>query len=131
MLRQKVSDRKNALSIAEAAKKDMDFTFTLEVTERSGSTIVRNIYECFRMLGESLLIAKGIKSEDHVTPINELLSLRVKTSRPINVIGNLRALRHNINYNGYKPNLLEVKDVISIAKCCFEPLFDEVIKKVK
>ena len=124
-------DKKNALSLAEAAKEDMDFTFSLEVTERSGSTIVRNIYECFRMLGESLLVAKGIKAEDHITPINELLSLRVKTSRPINVIGNLRSMRHNINYNGYKPNLLEVKDVISVAKCCFKPLFDEVIKKIK
>jgi len=78
MLRQKVPDRKNALSIAEAAKRDIDFTLSLDINERSGSTIVRNTYECFRMLGESLLIAKGIRSEDHVTPINELLSLEVK-----------------------------------------------------
>ncbi len=131
MLRQKVPDRKNALSMAEAAKRDMDFTLSLDINERSGSTIVRNIYECFRMLGESLLIAKGIRSEDHVTPVNELLSLEVKTSRPINVISNLRILRHNINYSGYKPNILEVQDAVSIAKCCFEPLFKEVIKKLK
>lgn len=130
MPRQKVPDKKNALSIAEAAKRDMDFTFSLEATEKSGSTIIRNVYESFRMLGESLLVAKGIKSEDHIAPINELLSLNVKTSRPINAISNLRTLRHNINYNGYKPNLLEVKDVISIAKCCFRTLFDEVIKKI-
>ena len=119
------------MSIAEAAKRDMKFTLSLEETEQSGPTIIRNIYESFRMLGEALLVARGIKSEDHITPINELLSLKVKTSRPINIIGNLRSMRHNINYNGYKPNSFEVKDAVSIAKSCFELLFEEVIKKIK
>lgn len=108
----------------------MDFTLSLKPSEESGATIVRNVYECFRMLGDALLIAKGIKSEDHIVPINELLKLDVDTDRPINIIDNLRRLRHNINYYGYKPNLAEVNDTISIAKTCFEPLFVVVARKI-
>jgi len=130
-LRYKRPDKKNALSILEAAERDMKFTLTLKPTEISGATIARNIYECFRMLGDALLVSKGIESEDHLTPINELLKIRVKTERPINLIENLRRLRHNINYYGYKPRLEEVEDVISIAKSTFQPLLNAVRKEIE
>ena len=128
--RYKVPDKKNALSIIEASKRDINFTLTLKQTEESGATIVRNIYECFRMLGDALLVAKGIKSQDHIEPIKELLKLEVKTSRPIYLIDNLRKLRHNINYYGYSPKLIEVEDSVSIAKNCFEPLLEAVKKEI-
>ena len=130
-IRYKIPDRKNALSIIEASKKDMIFTLALKLSDQSGPTIVRNIYECFRMLGDALLVAKGVKSQDHVEPIKELLKLTVDTPRPIYIIDNLRKLRHNINYYGYSPKLVEVEDVISLAKSCFEPLHDAVLKEVK
>ena len=130
-IRYKVPDKKNALSIIEASKKDMSFTLSLKPAEESGATIVRNIYECFRMLGDALLVAKGVKSQDHIEPIKELLKLKVNTSRPIYLIDNLRKLRHNINYYGYSPKLVEVEDIISLAKSCFEPLFDAVLKEIK
>ena len=130
-IRYKRPDNKNALSIVNAAKKDMKFTLTIEITEQSGATIVRNIYECFRMLGDALLVAKGIKSEDHITPIKELLKLQVSTTRPISLIENLRKLRHNINYYGYSPKLIEVEDVVSLAKSCFNPLLEAVLNQIK
>ncbi len=130
-IRYKRPDKKNALSILEAAKRDMQFTLSIVPTEESGATIIRNIHECFRMLGDALLIAKGMEAIDHITPINELLKLKVQTTRPINLIDNLRTLRHSINYYGYKPNLNEIQDAISISKSCFEQLFDAVSKEVK
>ena len=129
--RYKRPDKKNALSILEAAKRDMEFTLSLELTENSGPTIVRNIYESFRMLGDSLLVLEGIESIDHITPIKELMKIKVKTMRPINLLDNLRRLRHNINYYGYRPNLIEIKDVISIAKEIFEPLFNAIREKIQ
>ena len=125
-MRYKRPDKKNALSLIEAAKREMNFTLKLEINEESGPTIVRNIYESFRMLGDALLISKGIESDDHIAPINELLKIIVETKRPINSIDNLRRFRHNINYYGYKPSLIEIKDAISIAQSCFEPLYKEV-----
>ena len=130
-IRYKVPDKKNALSIIESSKRDMDFTLTLKLTEEAGATIVRNIYECFRMLGDALLVAKGIKSQDHIEPIKELLKLRVNTSRPIYLIDNLRKLRHNINYYGYSPKIIEVEDAISLAKSCFEPLLEAAKKEIE
>ena len=131
MIRQyKRPDKKDALSIINAAKRDMSFTLTLEASENSGATIVKNIYESFRMLGDALLVLKGIVSHDHLEPLNELLKLNVQTKRPTGLIGNLRILRHNINYYGYSPNVEEVKDIISLAKDCFIPLFNEINKIV-
>ncbi|MFH1432553.1 MAG: hypothetical protein ABIG84_05015 [archaeon] len=130
-MRYKRPDKKNALSIVLAAQRDMKFTLSLQPTEDSASTIIRNIYECFRMLGDALMIAKGMESEDHVMPIKELLKLEVRTERPIRVIDNLRRLRHNINYYGYRPKLVEVNDVISIAQNCFEPLLEAVMVELK
>lgn len=123
-------DKKDALSIITAAKRDMDYTLTLKVDERSGAIISKNIYECFRMLGDALLVLKGIESKDHLEPINELLKLNIKTKRPLGLIGNLRILRHNINYYGYTPKISEVIDVISLAKDCFIPIYNEVFSKI-
>ncbi|MCK5043103.1 MAG: hypothetical protein KAR51_03670 [Candidatus Aenigmarchaeota archaeon] len=130
-MRQKRPDKKKALSIAEASEREMKFTLTLKPTEASGSTIVRNIYECFRMLGDALLVARGIEAHDHKIQIMELLKVDVDTARPIQIIDNLRQLRHNINYYGYNPKISEVEDVISIAKSCFEPLKKAVLEKIE
>ena len=130
-MRYKRPDRKNAISILEASVRDMKYTESLEVSEQSGPTIVRNTYECFRMIGDSLLVAKGIESEDHITSINELIKLKINTDRPISLLDNLRRLRHNINYYGYRPSLDEVKEVKAIAKCLFDAIKNEVFKKIK
>ena len=130
-MRYKKPDKKNALSILEAAERDMKFTLNLKATDLSSTTIIRNIYECFRMLGDALLVSKGIDSKDHLAPINELLKLNVSTKRPINLIENLRRLRHNINYYGYKPRLEETIDVISIAESIFYPLVKTVRAEIE
>ncbi|MCX6815022.1 MAG: hypothetical protein NTY20_05230 [Candidatus Aenigmarchaeota archaeon] len=128
--RYKRPDKKNALSLTEAAKRDMEFTLAMKVTESSGPTIVRNIYECFRMLGDALLVSKGIESEDHSAPIKELTELSVNTQKPISLLWNLKRLRHNINYYGYRPNTADIEDIISIAKAIFRPLYEAVKEKV-
>lgn len=131
MMRYKRPDEKNAMSILEAANREMKFTLSLKPSEDSASTIIKNIYENFRMLGDALLVSKGIKSEDHILPLKELEKVKVETLRPINLVDSLRILRHNINYYGYRPSLIEAEDAISIAKTCFDPLFKEIMKKVK
>lgn len=130
-IRYKRPDEKNAISLVEAAEREMKYTLTLNLSEASAPTIIKNIYECFRMLGDSLLLSKGVDSDDHVTPIKELIDLKIQTIRPMHLIDNLRRLRININYYGYKPNLSEAEDAISIAKVLFNPVLSEVKKKIK
>lgn len=129
-MRYKRPDKKNALSIIDAAKREMDFTLSLKPCEASGPTIARNIHECFRMLGDAIMVAEGIESEDHVAPIKELMKINVSTTRPINILDNLRRLRININYYGYKPSLAEVNDAISIAESLFNPLYKYIQNKL-
>ena len=119
-------DKKNALSIINAAEREMKFTLKQIVNDESAFNIIRNIYESFRMLGDARLISKGIVSQDHITQIKELETIQVKTERPIKLIDTLRKLRHNINYYGYTPAKAEAEDAISIAHACFNPLLKEI-----
>lgn len=129
-MKTKKPDMQRALSLLESAKKDFYFTLSLKLTDDSTNTIVRNIYESFRMLGEALLIAKGFYPDDHIMPINELIKLKVNTKRPLNVLDNFRRLRHNINYYGYKTTIQEAQDIISFSKSSFEIIFQEVKKQI-
>ena len=126
MDRQKHPDKKNALSILEASKMQMKYTLTLKPTDESAFNIIRNIYECFRMLGDALLLTQGIESVDHMAPINGIIKLNVKTPRSLALIGSFRKMRHSINYYGYSPKKEEAEDAISLAKACFEPLLNAV-----
>ena len=127
--RVKHSDKKNAISILNAAEREMQFTLKQAVTEDSAFNIIRNIYECFRMLGDARLISKGIESQDHIGQIKELEMIHVETKRPIKLIDSLRKLRHNINYYGYVPTKAEADDAVSIAQACFHQLLKEIRKE--
>jgi hypothetical protein len=129
-LRYKLPDSKNAISIVQAAKAEIDYTFTIEITEKSSSTIVRNIYESFRMLGDALLTYQGRITQDHAECIKELMKLNIKSERPLGALDNLRILRHNINYYGYRPRIEEVKDALNLTKALFEPLYKFVLKEI-
>lgn len=130
-MRIRMPDHKNASSVVEESERQMKFTLSLRVSDDASFTIVRNVYECFRMLGDALLIVKGMETADHVEPIKALLKMNVNTARPISTIDNLRRLRHKINYYGYHPTIGETKDAVEIAKACFGPLLYAVKKKVK
>lgn len=129
-MRIKHPDRKNALSIIIAAERELNYTLKLPVTEESAFNVIRNIYECFRMLGDARLISKGLVTKEHTEQIKELEKIHVKTERPIGLIDSLRRLRHNINYYGYIPSKIEAEDAVSIAKACFYPLLEAIKKEV-
>jgi len=130
-MREKQPDIKKALSLIEAAKDEINFTLTLNLNDKSANTIVRNIYESFRMLGQALLTAKGKEIPDHISHINELIRIKIETLKPLNLLDNYRRLRHNINYYAYKSNIADAKDIINFAKLCFEPLYKEVKRKIE
>ncbi len=123
-------DKKNALSIINAAEREMNYTLKISINGESAFNIIRNVYECFRMIGDARLISRGVFSQDHVTQIRELEKIQVKTDRPIRLIDSLRKIRHNINYYGYIPSKAEAEDAVSIAKACFKPLLEAIRKEI-
>lgn len=84
------------MSLIAAADTDMQYTLRLEVTESSSATILRNIYECFRMPGQAMLLHEGAEADDHAQPINRPMELRVDTQRPTGLLDTLRTTRHQI-----------------------------------
>ena len=108
MMRRRIPDKYRAQSMISAAEVEIKFTKTLETTKESSSTIIRNIYESFRMLGDALLLIRGKEAvgvDHHGEMIKELFTLKVNTSRPIQVLLNLKTMRHKINYQGYIPHI--------------------------
>ena len=130
MNRKKIPDIKKAESLVNSSLEDMKYTMTLKINNKSSNTIIRNVYECFRMLGEALLAKKGIESRDHIMPINELISFKINTIRPLNILDNLRKLRRNVNYYGYKSTSEDAKQAIEFAKSCFYPLLEAIKKEL-
>jgi uncharacterized protein (UPF0332 family) len=119
------------MSILAASRKDMEYTKTIIVNGASASTIIRNVYESFRMLGDALCVARGKESKDHITSIEEIYTIRADTPRPLRTIDNQRQLRHNINYYGYQPTMAEAEDVMSFARSCFDILAKAIEKDIK
>ena len=127
----KHSDKKNAESIISASIKQMDYTFKLESNNESAFNIIRNIYECFRMLGDALLVSRGLMPEDYVEQIIAIESLNLQTVRPIKLIDNLRRMRHNINYYGFSPKKVEADDAVSFARLCFNQVANAIKEEIK
>ena len=125
-MRKKRPDIKNADSLLEASRRTMGFTLKLEVSEESADTIIRNVHEAFRMLGEALLLKRGRFAVDHTQPIEALIGTNVQTGRPLSVLTAVRKTRNSINYYGYRPSVAEAKDAVSIAEACFEELAEHV-----
>jgi len=131
MIRYKQPDKNKALSLIKSAKSDFIFTLTLPISDSSANTIIRNIYESFRMIGESLLISKGIQSENHVLPIKELIDLNINLPRPIIFLDQLRKIRRNINYYGYKSTKEEAKDILDFSKQSFDLIIEKALSLIE
>ena len=133
-MRKRVPDINKAASMLEAAQVDIRFLETLPVNQQSGQSIIRGIYENFRLLGEAYLAVQGLEpagADHHKQVINALLKLNINAEKSVLVLDELRKLRHSINYDGYIPSLKEIEYVISIKKALWIPVFKEVKKMVR
>lgn len=104
----------------------MRYTRKLGIDEESAATIAGNVYECFRMLGDALLVARGISFTDHASSIDALTRLDVRGARSPRVLVDLKTLRHAINYYGYEPSIEQVEDVLAIADALFDPIAERI-----
>jgi uncharacterized protein (UPF0332 family) len=130
-MRLKSPDKKSAMSLVIASENQMKYTLTIDPTNESAFTIIRNIYECFQMIEKAILLSEGKVSEDHIESIKAIESLNIKTERPIKLIDNLRKIRHGINYYGYCPKKEEAEDAINFAKQIFYKLLASAKDKIK
>ena len=131
MMRQKIPDKEKAKSLIISSKKDYEYTLTLETNNNSANTIIRNIYESFRMLGEAILTINGHEFTDHIECIKELINLDIKTKRPVQILDYLRKTRHRINYYGYIAKKDEAEEIISMAKDLFLEFYREIERRVR
>ena len=124
-------DIQKARSLLSAAKRDYEFTLTITPSPQSSATIIRNVYESFRMLGEAKLALSGIKSADHSMQIQELIRLPVDTKRPLQALQEIKRIRHSINYDGYEPRVTQAEDALDIARACFLSCYELIIQEIQ
>ena len=134
MIRKRVPDKFKARSMISAAEVELPYIMTIKPTKESASTIVRGIYEAFRMLGDALLAVRGKEArgmDHHTEMIKELLTLSVATKRPPQVLLTLKDTRNKINYKGYLPSVEEAIDARDIAESCFNPLLMRIKEEIE
>lgn len=121
-----------ARSLVAAARIDMTYLSSLAVTDDSVITVVRGVYENFRMLGKALLVARGtVVIDDHKESIAALLVLDVSLKRPLGSLDSLRILRHAVNYRGFVPSVAQALDALELARDCFDDLATNVEKEIE
>jgi len=123
-------DKGQARSIIEAATAEMRTTLSLEQTLEMAPLLLRSVYECFRSIGNALLMNEGIREMDHVPQIERVIKLPAQTPRPLLLLDNLRRLRHDINYRGHKPTQAELDEFMDFAHKCWKPVLEEAKKTV-
>ncbi len=134
MIRPRSPDKLKARSMINAAELDMRFIEKLPVSIESGPSLVRGIYENFRMLGDAFLTARGLEVsgiDHHREMIEALTKLNIKASRPLSLLHELRKIRHQINYEGYLPTIEEANYVVAIRESLWKPLLAEVKKQIE
>lgn len=127
-MRENLPDKARAISLIQTSLSDMKYTLSLNITYNSANTLLRNIYECFRMLGEAALLAKGIVPQDHIVCIDELMKLAGNENS--GYLEWLRRIRHNINYYGYKSTISDAQEAVIISNRYFNKLFEKVKEKL-
>lgn len=134
MIRKKLPDKAKARSMIAAAELDMEFIAGFPITTKASQSIVRGIYENFRILGDALLTAKGFKTsgvDHHTQMIEALIKLNINTPRPLLLLNDLKRMRHQINYNGYVPTENEIKYVLEIKEAFWEQILAEVKMQIE
>ncbi len=119
-----------ARDLVQQARRDIAAAQQIPVNDTTAATIVRNVYEAFRMLGEARLSLAGIKSTDHGTQLTELERLKIETARPLAYIENVKRVRHRINYDGYAAQVAEADDALDFAEKAFDACATAVEKEI-
>ncbi len=122
-------DKAKARSLLSAAAQDIRTAQELTIRKHTARTVVRNIYEAFRMLGEARLALAAIKSGDHDTQLQEVLRLEIHTTPPLRNLEHLKQLRHAINYKGYQPESEEVREALLLAQLVFPVCLQAVTRE--
>ncbi len=134
MITRRTPDKAKARGMVMAAELDMDFISRLPAETKSAQSIIRGIYENFRILGDALLTAQGFKAagiDHHTQMIDALVKLDIKTTRPLLLLNELKKIRHQINYNGYLPTEKDLKYVIELKESFWPNVLDEVKKQIE
>lgn len=114
----------------EAAEREMTYVLKQGMNPEAAATLVRAMYECFRMIGDALLLARGYEAKDHHVMIDEVLHLDVTTPQPIIILDRLRRTRMKINYEGYFPTAAELDDFHNFTRACWQPVLTAAKKRL-
>ena len=116
--------------MVDAAEREMSYVLKQEMREEAAATLVRAMYECFRQLGDALLLARGFEAKDHHVMIDEVLHMNVDTPQPLIVLDRLRRTRMKINYEGYFPSKAELDDFNQFSRTCWHIVLTEARKTI-
>lgn len=108
-----------ALDLARTAYCDFRAVVLEPRKPRNNRLIVRNVYECMRMVGQALFLVDGTQESKHEACIWRLCGEDKEADK-------LRYLRHAVNYQGYTPSSDETAQAIDTAKRLMKSGLEEI-----
>lgn len=128
-IRIRVPDAKRTTSLISSAKNNTDVALKISLNEDNASVIFREIYESIRQLGDALLWKQGLEPLNHEVSMNALKELNIKNKYMLNYLSRFKAIRHDINYRGFKATVSQVEELRDFWNKCSVQIIQEIEKK--
>ncbi len=126
LLRKRTIDTQRLNSLLSSAKDNSDYASSLEINEKSSTAIFKELYDCFRQLGDAKLLLLGYESQgkgSHEVSIEAIQEEKVDFLA-FNNLDRFRRLRNDANYKGYKATVADAQDISNVWKNCGNKLIN-------
>lgn len=113
----KSPDKEIVKSLLNSAGDAVETQIEKTLTEKSATSIFREVYEALRQLGDALWWMEGYEAQRHEASIEIIKTAdfltpeqKVKTL----ALDRLKTIRHDINYRGFKVSVSQAEEIIDL-----------------
>ncbi len=131
MLRKRSPDMKQADTLIDAANERASIAKAIPLSEKSATTILSELYESFKNLGNARWWVLGYKptKDAHVVSMLIISKAQIAHAYKVQNIDRFRQLRNKANYDGYRVTLGEAKEILGLWNEVSEELIEWVKEK--
>jgi len=119
-LRPKSAEPPKVRSLLDSIENDSRVTLAIPLSPETATVIFRELYECIRQLGDAAWWQRGYEPRNHEVSIEILQGLR--TDAALHHLPRFKAIRHDINYRGFRASEAQAREVIAFWNTCGKAL---------
>lgn len=123
-------DKERIKSMLISAEINAGIILSIPLNEQSATVICRELYESIRQLGDAKLWSMGFEPQNHEVSLEIIKSLDIQSKLLLNHLPRFKAIRHDINYRGYRATINQAKDIIEFWNKCGKEIISALKKEI-